>query len=247
MLTRALMSVPNGPNPLRLVYTRPLPTPWVKLLVSLLIGLLAGAAGGYLLAAHSLERAKAAELVAVPVAKKEIRQGTYVDNGKAEEFFEMRGIAKTKLPVDAIRDPRMIEGHVLNRTIAAGSFCVPFDLTQPFELGRSLPDRTLAVTVRVHKDHAHRLLPPGSRVDVLGHLPVPGEPGATVSKVILQDIAVLATGGEPDPNFVTLAVTPGDAEKLAWAARTGPIMLAVRKPRDDHIIKTQGFQPPSDD
>jgi pilus assembly protein CpaB len=92
---------------------------------------------------------------------------------------------------------------------------------------------------------------PGSHVDVLVTMrPLSSEEGPVgpVSKIILQNIPVLAAGtkmevkeGEAVPvSVVTLEVTPEQAEKLALAANKGKIRLALRNILDDKPVVTKG-------
>jgi len=91
---------------------------------------------------------------------------------------------------------------------------------------------------------------PSSRVDVL----VSGTPDGNGSqeqrsKVILQNIRVLATGTSIEQRndkpvevpTVTLLVSPEDAEKLTLATRQEPVRLALRNYRDEDVIRTPGI------
>ena len=70
-----------------------------------------------------------------------------------------------------------------------------------------------------------------------------------VTKVILENILVLATGseieknekGEPSPvDVFTLEVTPEEGEKLSLGATEGKLQLALRNAMDTEIILTGG-------
>ena len=91
---------------------------------------------------------------------------------------------------------------------------------------------------------------PSSRVDVL----VSGTPDGNGSqeqrsKVILQNIRVLATGTSIEQRndkpvevpTVTLLVSPEDAEKLTLATRQEPVRLALRNYRDEDLVRTPGI------
>jgi pilus assembly protein CpaB len=90
---------------------------------------------------------------------------------------------------------------------------------------------------------------PSSRVDVL----VSGTPEGEgeheqMSKVVLQNIKVLATGTSVELQdnkpvqvpTVTLLVSPEDAEKLTLAARQEPVRLALRNYQDEAQVQTAG-------
>jgi pilus assembly protein CpaB len=90
---------------------------------------------------------------------------------------------------------------------------------------------------------------PGSRVDVLATLQQDGSSKHSISKVILQNIPVLAIdqkmeevkNGEPElVSVVTLEVTPEQAEQLTYSAHEGRLQLALRSPADSDIATTAG-------
>ena len=89
---------------------------------------------------------------------------------------------------------------------------------------------------------------PGTRVDVVATIKGRGRAIDPYSKVILQDIRVLAvdqtleeheSGPSETVNVVTLEVTPEDAEKVAFAANQGKLQLALRNPSDKQIVATR--------
>ncbi len=90
---------------------------------------------------------------------------------------------------------------------------------------------------------------PNSRVDVLVAGADGGTTGQQKSKVILQNVKVLATGKSIEQKddkpvevpTVTLLVSPGDAERLTLATRTDPVRLALRSYRDDGYVGTTGI------
>ncbi len=90
---------------------------------------------------------------------------------------------------------------------------------------------------------------PGSHVDVLVTMEQRGQGKGPASKIVLQDIPILAAGtqmevkeGESVPvKVVTLEVTPEQAEKLALAATKGKIRLALRRAGDAKTAATKGI------
>jgi pilus assembly protein CpaB len=89
---------------------------------------------------------------------------------------------------------------------------------------------------------------PGNRVDVLVTVNQEQDP---VARTIVPNILVLTAGtrydqeqakdGKPVPStVVTLAVTPQDAERIAVAAGSGSIVLALRNPLDVGTVETTG-------
>ena len=90
---------------------------------------------------------------------------------------------------------------------------------------------------------------PGDRVDVLLTTKDP-ETGGTITKIVLENMLVLATGtqvqsgqqgAEAAPvNVITLEVTPVEAEKVSLATSSGKIQLALRGGEDHADVFTKG-------
>src|SRR5919107_141441 len=95
-------------------------------------------------------------------------------------------------------------------------------------------------------------LQPGTMVDVLTVIEQPGQmsSGNPISKIVLQNVKVLASGQNLDKpkddresdvvKAVTLQVTPEQAEKLALASSEGKLRLMLRNMIDQDDEQTQG-------
>jgi pilus assembly protein CpaB len=95
-------------------------------------------------------------------------------------------------------------------------------------------------------------LTPGTMVDVLTVIEPPGNnmSGNPISKIVLQNVKVLASGQNLDKpkdereaetvKAVTLQVTPDQAEKLALASTEGKLRLMLRNLIDQDDEQTQG-------
>jgi len=90
---------------------------------------------------------------------------------------------------------------------------------------------------------------PRTRVDVLVSINPQGDKSRAASRVILQNVEVLAAGqtterdaeGKPRTvNVITLLVDPGQAEKLTLASYEGDLQLALRNSLDLDEITTPG-------
>jgi pilus assembly protein CpaB len=89
---------------------------------------------------------------------------------------------------------------------------------------------------------------PGARVDVLATLRrIDQRTKLPYSKVILQDVKVLAIDQQMEPagdrepelvSVVTLEVTPKQAQQLIYSAHEGRLQLALRGPGDHEILDT---------
>jgi pilus assembly protein CpaB len=114
-------------------------------------------------------------------------------------------------------------------------------------LTATIPDGMRAVSVKVNDViGVAGFVLPGSRVDVI----LSGSPNAEgkveMSKVILENIQVLASGqnvatddaGKPlNVQVVTLLVTPDQSQTIALAVIDGRIQLALRNPLDLEEVK----------
>jgi pilus assembly protein CpaB len=92
---------------------------------------------------------------------------------------------------------------------------------------------------------------PNDRVDVMVTIePEGGKPGNTISKMILENVKVLAAGTqmerkgkdeEPKPvQVITVEVDVEEAEKLALASNQGKLRLALRNPLNSERVLTKG-------
>jgi len=96
---------------------------------------------------------------------------------------------------------------------------------------------------------------PGNRVDVLVSLQRSGREENPITKIVLQNIPVLATGTEIEQkgknekpvqvDVITLELTPDEAEKLALATTEGKIQLALRGYNSSEEVSTRGATIPT--
>jgi len=86
---------------------------------------------------------------------------------------------------------------------------------------------------------------PGDRVDVLVTIDNAAGTSNAVTKTILQDLEVLASGAKTETKnnqnvtvqTVTVLVNPDGAEKMALAVDQGSVHLALRNPVDRHVTE----------
>jgi pilus assembly protein CpaB len=117
-------------------------------------------------------------------------------------------------------------------------------------LSAVIPEGYRAMTVKVDDETGIAgFLMPGTLVDVLAVISGDNNQGA-VSKIVLQNIKVLANGQNLDQpkdereansvKNVTLQVTPDQAEKLALSSSEGKLRLALRNSTDQGDERTTG-------
>ena len=114
-----------------------------------------------------------------------------------------------------------------------------------------IPEGHRAMTVAVDQvAGVAGFISPGNMVDVVLTTTTPGTNQQPVSKIVLQNVPVLATGQvisqekkDEKPVVVptvTMDVTPEDAEKLAIASTQGRLQLVLRRVGDKEVAKTSG-------
>lgn len=91
---------------------------------------------------------------------------------------------------------------------------------------------------------------PGNRVDILVTLSQSGKVATPITKTVLENVLVLATGADIEKSgnrekpsqvdVITLEVTPEEGEKLALAASEGKLQLALRNSSDTGDVVTKG-------
>lgn len=162
-------------------------------------------------------------------------------------------------PAGAVEDPASLVGKVAHTPITKGEAVLPTKLASTqgkSGLAALLPPGTRAVSVRVDDVvGVAGFVHPGDRVDVVVTIQ-PRNDGLFASKVILQNIPVLAVGQDLEhrgreseraapATVATLQVTPEESEVLALAASRGKLLLALRSASDTGVTVTRGIVPPA--
>jgi pilus assembly protein CpaB len=161
--------------------------------------------------------------------------------------------ASTVRPEGSFSDPQAVVGRAILDPVVPGEPIIESRLA-PTEAGSGLasviPKGKRAVSVRVNEIiGVAGFVLPRTRVDVVVSVNPGGEKGKSASKMILQNVEVLAAGqkieqdeeGKPETvNVITLLVTPEDAEKLTLASHEGDLQLALRNSLDLDPVTTKG-------
>lgn len=143
-----------------------------------------------------------------------------------------------------------VTGRAALYPVAAGEPVLSTDLAEPgsgLGIATRIPEGMRAVALRTNDVVAvGGFIYPGSHVDVLVTYGVTNG-SIPVTAVVLQDVAVLATGQktEPDPkgkptnvDIVTLLLTPAQAERAVLASEKGAIHFVLRNGADQQQVKT---------
>lgn len=201
-------------------------------------------------------QAQARETQAVVVAAVDIPWGTSITAG----MLKTTPFLKESLAPGYFADPT----HVAGRTIV-----------QPVKVGEPIFESKLAPTtvaaggvaalvtlkkramaVKVDKVvGVSGFIHPGNRVDVLVTISKADRANHPETKIVLENILVLATGTDLEKagkqekpaqvDVITLEVTPEEGEKLALAATEGKLQLALRNFADNSSVDTRGITIPS--
>jgi len=187
-----------------------------------------------------------------------------------KEMLTTTPFLKTSLPEGCFSDPSRLVGRVVISPIKAREPILESRLAPvSFRTGgvaAVIGLKKRAVAVRVDRTTGvSGFIHPGNRVDVLVTL-TSGKNPISVTKTVLENILVLATGpeiekkgkeerpmgmgmntGPPgmDVDTITLEVTPEEAEKLTLAAVGGKLQLALRNASDMEAIITEGVTIPA--
>lgn len=188
----------------------------------------------------------------VVVAKVDIPLGTKIE---AEQLSVVQFPANA-IPEGTFSEAQKLVGRVAVVGVAAREPVTDFKLAPEGSTGglsSVIPAGYRAMTVKVDDViGVAGFLVPGTMVDVLTVIEQPGQmsSGNPISKIVLQNVKVLASGQNLDKpkdereadavKAVTLQVTPDQAEKLALASTEGKLRLVLRNMIDQDDEQTQG-------
>ena len=226
------------------------------LVAALALGLLAAfGARGYIAGQLAIERERLAppqRMVSVVVAKRDLSRGDPV----GVETMAVREMPEAYAPQGAVTPEQFeaVAGAVVAAPMRAGDPLLRAALSSPDAGGFSARVREgiRAMTIAVDEVNAiSGMLQPGDRIDLLLSARLPGATGAAaqeLSKPLLQDVVVLATGRQVRPGqddrqgrgytTITVEVQPGQAQKLVVAQRVGRLTALLRNPADRERMAT---------
>ena len=183
----------------------------------------------------------------IVVAAKEIPRGTVI----SEEMLRVASVPRDAVQPGTATATEMVVGRVANDRFGEGEPMSMEGTLPRNRLSYVIPPLMRAVTVALDPIiGVGGFLKPGDHVDVVATFNIND---GTVTKTVLQDVELLATGAEliaddsggkdakptTQPN-ATLAVLPMDAEKLILAESKGKLRLTLRRPDDVSFVATRG-------
>ncbi len=226
-----------------------------RLILALTGAVLCGLVGVMLITRYlSSVQAYTKDLGNVVVAKKEIQLGEKI----TAEHLALSPIPNGSAPEGVFRKMDQLVGRVAITPIGVRETITNMKLA-PEGTGAGLsaviPEGYRAMTVKVDDVvGVSGFIMPGSFVDIVAIVLPPakqgGEATGPISKIVLQNIKVLASGPKIDSpenqrepssvKAVTLQVTPEQAEKLVLAANEGKLQLVMRNYSDQEDTQTKG-------
>lgn len=197
------------------------------------------------------EVAASDDIIEVAVAAVQVPWGTKL----SVDFVKMKAFLADSLPSGYFTDPDALADRVLVTPMDEGDIILasklaPIGVTSGGVAAVITPGHR-AVAVKGNKVVGlSGMIKPRDRVDVLVTIERDrgrGK-GEQVTKIVLENILVLATGaemeksdkGEAPVDVYTLEVTPEEGERLALASNEGKLHFALRNALDNEIVLTKG-------
>ncbi len=226
-------------------------TPMIMLIAALLI---AGSTTFMIyrtLQKKSVAKGKA-DIQMITVSSFDMKWGTVI----TKDLIKTQPYLKTSLPAGYIADPSAAVGRVVIYPVQANepiteSRLAPANVKSGGLAAVVAPNKR-AMGVKVDKVVGiSGFIHPGNKVDVLVSLPKSDKVSVPVTKIVLENIPVLAVGVDVEQasdkrekaapvDVITLEVTPDEGERLALAAVEGKLQLALRNYSDGEDVKTAG-------
>lgn len=220
---------------------------------------------------NKLQQDKPKDVVAPPISVPEIPKTPVVVSTKrlaartrlepelVKQSFEVREILASAAPVDAFSDIASITDRYTSVTILPEDIMTPIRLMDESSvpnLARAIPPGKRAVSIAVSKvTSVGGFVQQGDYVDVIATFrPRNSEP---VTKIVLQDIQILAVGNTYEfdgsipsstpaisaakVELITLALSPSELEKLLYLDSSASFRFVLKNPADkDQKIHTKG-------
>ena len=219
------------------------------LVVAVLLGIVAALAGysGLKAVARQVAKNTSKEFVPVVVAAADLTFGTKLDRAQ----IRVARYPKESVPSGAYSDVDSVAGQTTKIFLAARE---PITATKLSSRGGGLSmlvrPGLRATSLEVNQvSGVSGFVLPGDRVDVLCTVDERGAVGQAMTKTILQNAEVLASGQKTKQEdnkpitvqAVTILVDPEGAEKLALGLHEGKIHLVLRNPEDSETPTVAGL------
>jgi pilus assembly protein CpaB len=187
--------------------------------------------------------------VPIVVASHDLTIGSKLDQNSTK----MTRWSRDSVPPGAFTDPGSVMGQYTKTGFVENEPIVADRLFSGIKNAGVLPllvpngMRAMSVPVDEVADISGFVLP-HTHVDILVTVGGGGPTGGAYSKIVLQNVEVLATAQDIEKindqpqvvHTITVLVTPQDAERLALASGQGGLRLAMRNYDDSKVVNTSG-------
>lgn len=200
---------------------------------------------------REMSSVKAVQPQRIVVATTDIALGSTI----TEAQVKVTAWPKDSIPPGSWQQPDAVVGRVAIRPITGGDAITEQKLKPRSGASGAgfltyvVPQGHRAVTVAVNEvAGVAGFLTPRDRVDVIVTTQLPNGDRESVSKIILENVPILATGQVTDQKegkpvvvpTVTLDLVPSDAEKLVVSASKGSLQLLLRNIADSGQVDSKG-------
>jgi pilus assembly protein CpaB len=229
--------------------------PRAVFIIGVIAVVIAGAASFYLMQYLKGQEKKVVEALAT---EKVLVAAIVIPMGKTIEDKELKLIEwpKASVPEGIMRSASEAVGRVPLLKIHPGDPLTSAKLMPiggpPGMLSYKIPEGHRAMTVGVNKvSGVAGFIAPGNKVDVVLVSAAGKKDKELMSKIILQNVPILATGtlidqapdGKPvEVPTVTMDLSPEDSERLALATSKGKLQLLLKKAGDTDEVMTAGVR-----
>ncbi len=200
---------------------------------------------------QEVERAKV-DMMEVVAAAENIPLGSTIEQRQLKKVLWPRA----NVPPGIFQDPALLVGRTVVSNVFMGEPLMEAKLasgdSKSGVMAYIIPEghRAMAVAVNDVAGVAGFVLP-NSTVDVIVTTTPPR--GPRISKIVLQNLRVLAVGQKMEEKegkaiqvpTVTVSITPEEAEKLALASNVGTLQLLLRGAKDNVPASTRGASIPN--
>lgn len=223
--------------------------PVIVLGIGILVALLVSIVSYNFLKGKAQKEIQTQETVDIAVATVDMAWGTVLNS----QMIKTAPYLRKSLPSGSHETAKSLEGRVLIYPVKANepifeSSLAPTSIKAGGMAAVVTPNKR-AMAVKVDKVvGVSGFVFPGNRIDIL--VTLTGQDGQPITKTVLENMLVLATGSEVEKagsqqkptavDVITLEVTPEEGEKLGHAATQGKLLFALRNYNDTTDILTRG-------
>lgn len=194
-------------------------------------------------------RAQAVRTAPLVVAARDLPAGARL----TPDMLRLQNYPEAMLPAQRYATAKEVEGRILASGMSANEPLTPSRLAGEAASGgisAVITPGKRAMAVKGNKVMGLAgLIRPGNMVDVLVTLPLDDKSQRSMTKVVLENVPVLAAGSQLASDkdeaaqladIYTLELTPQESEKVALASTQGSLHFALRNPADTETVLTEG-------